>query len=273
MLLINNISFHYNKEEPVLESLSFAVTPGETWALLGPNGSGKTTLMRLILGLEKPKEGAILIEDKDTLLWKPRERAKKIAYVPQNYFRGEAMTVFDAVLLGRRPYINWGPSKGDINKTCEVMELLGLMALSQREIATLSGGQRQKVVLARALAQDTPYLLLDEPTGNLDLKHQVEVLELLALNSKEKLKGVIIAMHDINLAAHFASKVVLMGGTSTLCGKTSDILNEKNLTNAFGIAMCSQERKDSGEKLFFPVMSRKEAPEEGTVIQLAKRAY
>lgn len=164
------------------------------------------------------------------------------------------MTVFETVLLGRRPYINWGPKQADVAKAAETLERLGLAHLSERNLATLSGGQRQKVVLARALAQDARFLLLDEPTGNLDLKHQVEVMDCLAETARTGSVGIVIAMHDVNLASRYADRVLLLGrGRDTRQGSPGDILTGENLFLIYGIPMRAfRPDDDHRDRLWFP---------------------
>jgi iron complex transport system ATP-binding protein len=254
MIEIEQLSFSYHARQAILDGLSFQVKPGEIWVILGPNGTGKTTLLRLMLGLVTPQKGRITLNGLELGQWPDRERARQLAYVPQEFSTGFAMTVFETVLLGRRPYINWGPARQDINKTAEVLELLKLSHLSQRAMSTLSGGQKQKVVLARALAQETQFLLLDEPTGNLDLKHQVEVLDCLAQAASVRGVGVVIAMHDVNLAARYANRVLLLNnGHDHRQGTPGDILNSENLFLTYGIAMRAfHPDDDSRERLWFP---------------------
>jgi iron complex transport system ATP-binding protein len=259
MLETKHISFSYASSEPLLEDVSLTLSGGDIIAVLGPNGSGKTTLLRLMLGLIKPREGVVTVDGEDVLSFKPMARARKLSYVPQDYISGTTMTVFESILLGRRPYISWGPRKEDIGKIYEVMDILNLSSLSERPLHTLSGGQKQKVVLGRALAQDTPYILLDEPTGNLDLKHQVEVLECLADMASIRKIGVIIAMHDINLASHYSNKTLLINSEGeVLGGPTEDIFNAQNLSAAYGIEMLSQKKDDSEETIWFPKIDKRE---------------
>jgi iron complex transport system ATP-binding protein len=258
MLETKRVSFSHLPSEPLLREVSLSLSGGDVIAVLGPNGSGKTTLLRLMLGLIKPQEGSVTVDGEEVLSLRPMARARKLSYVPQDYISGTTMTVFESILLGRRPYINWGPGKEDIGKVYEVMELLNLSSLSERPLHTLSGGQKQKVVLGRALAQDTPYILLDEPTGNLDLKHQVEVLECLADMAGQGKAGVVIAMHDINLASHYSNKTLLINSKGeVVSGLTKEIFNAENLGAAYGIEMLSQKKDDSEERIWFPKISKR----------------
>jgi len=260
MIEVEQLSFSYNSRQPILEDLSFTIKPGEIWALLGPNGTGKTTLLRLILGLARPQGGQIKLSGRDITQWPDRERARQLAYVPQEFSAGFSMTVFETVLLGRRPYINWGPGRQDINKAAEMIELLGLAPLAERAMATLSGGQKQKVVLARALTQDTQFLLLDEPTGNLDLKHQVEVLDCLAEAARLRGVGIVIALHDVNLAARYADRVLLLNNGNCQ-GRPDEILTSENLFNTYGIPMRAfHSDNGSQERLWFPDLAGFNSP-------------
>jgi len=164
MITVKNLSFSY--KEPVLNDLNFEAKEGEVIFILGPNGSGKTTLLRCIAGILKPK-GAVLIENMSLNDFSRKELAKRIAYVPQ---RGDTgfLTVFDVILLGRKPYMGFGPSYEDYRIVKEVISLLNLERLAFRRINELSGGELQKVMIARALAQKPRILLLDEPTNNLE---------------------------------------------------------------------------------------------------------
>ncbi|MDR1657092.1 MAG: ABC transporter ATP-binding protein [Deltaproteobacteria bacterium] len=237
MIELEKISFAYQKNHKILDEISFYVNGGEIVGLLGPNGSGKTTILKLILSLLSPTSGTIKIDGQDCQSFSNLERAKKVAYVPQDFSNSFPISVFESVLMGRRPYINWGPRRADVLKTVEVLDLLSMTEFSERPVNFLSGGQKQKVVLARALAQDTPFLLLDEPIGNLDLRHQVEVLTLLKTISHERNIGILIAMHDINMAIRYTSKILLLSRNKYIYGNSNEILNAEILYDIYGINM------------------------------------
>ncbi len=208
ILSVNGVSFAY-RGVPVLEDVTFSLNPGEMAALLGPNGTGKTTLLRTINGILKPAGGSVLMETKDALKCHPGERAKFFGYVPQ---RGEAvrLTVFDAVLLGRRPHLGWSVGRRDLEKAESALEALSLEKFALRYLDELSGGEFQKVLLARALVQEPRVLLLDEPTSSLDLKNQIDMLATL----KEVVRGhnvaALMSLHDLNTAFRFADRLLFL---------------------------------------------------------------
>jgi len=218
-LRILDVSFKYDSV-PALENITFNVDEGEIVSLLGPNGSGKTTLLRCMCKLLKPQHGVILLDEENLDLFKRGKIAKLIGYVPQLEEANFPMTVFEMVLLGRKPYVKFGPSRDDIIVVDKIMKELGIEDLAFRKINELSGGEWRKTVIARALAQEPKILLLDEPTNHLDLKHQVEVLKLIRRLALEKKVCIVMAMHDLNLALRFSDKVILLNqGKIVFCGK------------------------------------------------------
>ncbi len=208
ILSVNGISFAY-RGVPVLEDVTFTVANGEMAALLGPNGTGKTTLLRVIDGILRPSGGSVLIESRDAAACSPRERARFFGYVPQ---RGEAvrLTVFDAVLLGRRPHLGWSVERSDLRMVDSALEALSLRELNLRYLDELSGGEFQKVLLARAIVQEPRVLLLDEPTSSLDLKNQMEMLTTLRHIVKGHGVSALMSMHDLNSAFRFADRLLFM---------------------------------------------------------------
>jgi iron complex transport system ATP-binding protein len=245
---INNISFSYNGT-PTLSDISFGIEKGDLVALVGPNGSGKSTLIKCMNGILKPHKGTIIINEKTLCDYTPAELAQEMAYIPQNENRNASMNVFDMVLLGRKPYINWKPSENDLKVTAEIIEALHIGHLSMRPFNKLSGGQQQTVYIARALAQEPDILLLDEPTSNLDMQHQLEVLELLSGFTRNGLT-VIIALHDINLAARYANKMMMLKSGLVFAAGNTEIINEQNIENLFGIKV--KIIKDDGDLFVIP---------------------
>ncbi len=224
-ITIQDIEFSYNGI-PALESINSRFEKGDFVALIGPNGSGKSTLIKCIDGILKIKKGAVLIDEKILHSYSPEELAKEIAYVPQNESRNTALRVFDIVLLGRKPYVNWKPAKKDLSITADILAMLHLEHIAMKDFNKLSGGQQQSVYIARALAQEPEILLLDEPTANLDIKHQVEVMEILKTLSGKGIT-IIIAMHDMNLAVRYATKMVMLKeGRIFACGGRENISEE-----------------------------------------------
>ena len=208
ILSVNGISFAY-RGVPVLDGVTFSLAEGEMVALLGPNGTGKTTLLRTINGILRPKGGAVLIESRDAFACSPRERARFFGYVPQ---RGEAvrLTVFDAVLLGRRPHLGWTVERRDLQKVESVLEALSLEKFALRYLDELSGGEFQKVLLARALVQEPRVLLLDEPTSSLDLKNQLDMLATLQRVVRGHNVSALLSLHDLNTAFRFADRLLFL---------------------------------------------------------------
>ena len=231
---IQGLTFSYNSHK-ILDDLDVAVADSEVLSLVGPNGSGKTTLIKCIDRILKPK-GSILLDGKEIESMSRQDIAKLIGYVPQSSSTPLATTVFDTVLMGRRPHISWRVSDSDLDKVADVLERLHLEDLAMRDFAQLSGGQKQKVLIARALAQEPAVLLLDEPTSNLDMKHQLEVMETISSLVKEKRISAVMAIHDLNLAARFSDKLVMLkNGQVWAAGEPKSLLNEANICKVYGI--------------------------------------
>ncbi len=253
MLQASGLSFAYNGR-PVLDGIDLAARRGQVTALLGPNGTGKTTLLRCLLGLLAPGAGRVLADGRDVRALKPAQRARLMAYVPQEVSLRFPMSVFEAVLLGRRPYLGWRPSHADFSVVERVLSGLGLGPLAERDLTTLSGGQRQKVALARALAQETDFLLLDEPTSSLDLKHQIEVLELAAAAARRRGMGVVMALHEVNMAARYADQVALLcGGAMAAQGAPDEVLDAGSIERVYGVAVDRYMDGDGNRGCWFPL--------------------
>ncbi len=230
---IRELEFEYNSI-PALKGISIDI--GEEFvAIVGPNGSGKTTLLKCMCKILKPKKGVVMLNGRDINDLSQMEIAKRIGYVPQNVSGTFPAKVFEVVLTGRRPYIGWKCSRKDLEKASEVLRVLGLEELAMRDFDTLSGGQQQKVLIARALAQEVEILLLDEPTANLDLKHQLEVMELLKSLTRKGVT-VITAIHDLNLASMFADRIVMMrDGEIFAIGTPKDVVTSDNVRAVYGV--------------------------------------
>jgi len=208
ILKVLDLCFGYNGR-PVLDGINFGLGSNELVAILGPNGVGKTTLLKCLNGILKPSGGTIQIHETDIRRMKPRNISRFLAYVPQKN-QGGKLTAFDAILLGRRPYITWRIGREDIRKVEAIIRTLGLEQLSLRSLDEMSGGELQKVSIARALVQEPKVLLLDEPTSSLDLKNQQEILSTIRhIVTGHGMAG-IMTMHDINSALRFADRVLFM---------------------------------------------------------------
>ena len=262
MLELRDLSFAYPVGRPLLGGLSFTFRSGGICAVLGPNGTGKTTLLKLLLGILKPCSGEMLLSGMPIGRMTAQRRARKLAYIPQDVSLRFPLSVFEFVLLGRKPWFVWGPSPSDVALTGTVLSRLNLDALAERPLANLSGGQRQKVALARALVQETDWLLLDEPTSSLDLRHQVEVLTTARRVATKQGKGVILSMHDINLAARYADTILLMkDGGIVASGAPADVLTGERIASVYGLPMRAFHAADNPQvSLWFP-----DTTEEGAV--------
>jgi iron complex transport system ATP-binding protein len=208
LLNVANLSFSYNSH-PTLTDISFAVRPGELTVILGPNGAGKTTLLKCLNAMQRVTTGVITIANKDVLGMDRKEIARAMGFVAQKT-EVSRLTVFDAVLLGRIPHMAWRPSDDDFQKVDVTLSRLGLQEFSLRYLDELSGGELQKVAMARALVQEAQVLLLDEPTSALDLKNQVVILSLLRQVVDSHAMAGIMSMHDLNTALRFADSVIFL---------------------------------------------------------------
>ena len=223
VLEIINVSFRYDSIK-ALENVSFRINYGELVALLGPNGSGKTTLLRCICGLLKKFLGKIVVMDRDVSEYGKSELAKIIGYVPQLGEKTFPLTVYEWILLGRKPYIGFTPTEKDHEVVEKIINTLGINHLKYRKVTELSGGEWRIVELARALAQEPKVLLLDEPTNHLDFKNQIMILNLLRKLVRSQELAILMTTHDINQALWFSDKiVVLKNGKIMFCGETNTL--------------------------------------------------
>lgn len=208
VLTVENLNFSYRKSR-LLKDIKFQLKAGQVLAILGPNGVGKTTLLKCLNGILKPQTGNIFVNHKSILKYSRQKLAQTFAYVAQRTEVGD-MTVFDAILLGRRPYIVWDVSASDLAKVEQVIERLNLQSLMLRSVRELSGGELQKVAIARALVQEPQILLFDEPTSALDLKNQIEILSLIRETVISQQQSALLTLHDLNLALRFADQFLFL---------------------------------------------------------------
>lgn len=208
ILKVNGVSFRYNSRL-VLKEVTFELPRGEILAVLGINGAGKSTLLKCINSILRPSGGSVLVEGTDVLTLKGDAIARRIGYVPQR-FAEHQVTVFDAVLLGRKPHIQWAATDKDMRIVERLLTSMQLQDKALRPISTLSGGEAQKVIIARSLAQEPKVLLLDEPTSSLDLRNQLEVMDLVADVVRTAGVSAVVAIHDLNLALRFADRFLLL---------------------------------------------------------------
>lgn len=234
-LSIKNLAFTYT-DLPILKNICMNLNKSEILGIVGPNGSGKSTLIRCIDRILKPHQGSILLDGTETKNMSQMEIAKSLGYVPQNTPRTFPVTVFDTVLMGRRPHLGWNSGEKDREKVVEALERLGIEDLALRDANEISGGEQQRVLIARALAQEAGIFLLDEPTSNLDIRNQLEVMEIMRNLVKEKELSAIIAIHDLNLASKYADRVVMMNkGEIFTAGDPASVFTPQNIAQVYGV--------------------------------------
>jgi len=234
MIKVQELSFSYHRDRVILENIAFHAPKGECTAILGNNGAGKSTLIKCLNRILEPRGGTVLVDGKDVALLRRNDIAKSMAYVAQRS-SGDRFTVFDSVLLGRKPYIRLEPGSEDMRITEEAIRRMGLEGFALRYVDELSGGELQKVMLARALAQQPRVLLLDEPTSNLDLGNQYEVLAAIrALTEAEQISSVIV-IHDLNLALRYCHKFLFVKDRGVFAYGGREVVTPENIRSVYGV--------------------------------------
>jgi iron complex transport system ATP-binding protein len=234
-LQIQGIQFDYGSV-PILRDVTVGIDKGQILSLVGPNGSGKTTLLRCVNRILKPKTGTVIVGDLDIGKSGLKELALYLGYVPQSAPASFPLTVFDTVLLGRKPHVTWKLSERDKDIAFQVLEMMELDSYALRLFNELSGGEKQKVLIARAICQEPKVLLMDEPTSNLDLKHQLEALTLISNLVKERGLSAVLAMHDLNLASRFSNKIAMLKqGVIHSAGDPGSVLTCHNIREVYGV--------------------------------------
>lgn len=234
MLKIQSLSVSYGARR-ILHEISLDVQSGEVLALIGPNGAGKSTLIRAVSGVI-PYTGHVRTNGDDFASLSTIQRARYIATVPQAVSLPPAYTVWETVLFGRTPYLGFlgQPSKKDEEIARQSLARVSALSFAERRVGELSGGEQQRILLARALCQTTPILLLDEPTAHLDLQYQVSLLELVSELAHKDNLAVLIALHDLNLAAHYADRIALIvAGNIKAIGKPKEVLQPDIIQEAY----------------------------------------
>lgn len=232
LLNVNNLYFKY--KDDILKNVCFDVEKGTFTALLGVNGAGKSTLLKNINKILKPYKGSVLIEGKSTENVSKNDMAKNVSYTAQNN-DSSRMTVYDSILIGRKPYIKFQATKKDHNIVCEIIDYLDLKEYALRYTNELSGGEFQKVVIARALAQEPKILLLDEPTSSLDLRNQLDVMDMVRKYCAKKGIAAIVSIHDINLSLRYADKFILMDEGSVYGYGGLEIITPENIKKIYSV--------------------------------------
>lgn len=235
MLSVENLTFRYGKQSaPVLNGVNLELKQGEIGILLGKNGSGKTTCFKNILGLLSPSGGSIRFDGEDMLKMPRRERARRIAYVPQD-IRFGALTVFDSVLMGRVSYFGLKASHEDYLATERIMAEMHLEDFAGRNVEELSGGERQKVAIARAMAQEPKLMVFDEPTGNLDIANEQLIMEEAKKLAREKNIAILSSLHDLNQAMYFGDRFFFLKDGVIKYAGGKEIFREDIIQDIFNI--------------------------------------
>jgi len=232
-LVADGISFSYNSH-PVLSNASFSIGKGEMSCILGVNGAGKSTLLKCLNRILSPNRGTVLLEGEALSGMRRVEVARRIGYVPQRH-SDTAMSVFETVLMGRTPHMGWKAGPADYGVVEDILQRLELAPLSMRRLCDLSGGQLQKVVIARALAQTPKILLLDEPTSSLDLKNQLEVMGLIRDISMIQGISTVIAIHDLNIAIRFADRFLFLKKGQVHSVSDQNTLSAEVIRQVYGV--------------------------------------
>lgn len=252
---VRNLEFSYG-EKPVLNNINLSIDEGTFVSIIGPNGSGKTTLLKNMSGVLNPVSGNISFKGKEIRKYKKRELARHLAFVSQNTQVDFNFTVMDIVLMGRAPYM--GPFESETVKDMEiaekVMSMTNIYELKNKKITEISGGERQRVIIACALAQTPEVILLDEPVSNLDIQHQVDVLGILKKLNRENNMTVVTVLHDLNLAAEFSDIIMLLKeGKMLYSGTPFEVITVSNIENAYKTSVFMTKNPVSGNPHIIPI--------------------
>ena len=253
LIEIQALSFAYNGRD-VLSDVSLFMQKGTVTGIIGPNGSGKSTLLRLINAALSPKSGNVWIDGKDVRSYSPRELARLVALVPQHSQMDFDFTVLDVVLMGRHPWLRrfQGESAKDVAIARAAMAHSGITHLADRPVTQLSGGEWQRVVVARAFTQGTPVLLLDEPVTGLDIRHQLDVMEFMRASAVHTGMTIVCVLHDLNLALHYCDTIALLdGGCLRAFGLPSEMLGDV-VDEVYGVKLMHIPHPQTGEPCLFP---------------------
>ncbi len=233
MIRAEDVRFSYGDHE-VLKGMSFESGKDSITSILGPNGTGKTTFLKCICGLNRPSSGRVTVDGEDISGIKGKGLARRIGFVPQQV-PVSRMSVFDTVLLGRRPYIEWSASREDIRKAADVIDALGISHLSLKYMDEISGGEFQKVQIARAIAQEPSVLILDEPTNNLDISNQHRAMHTILDIVRSRGMCTIMTMHDINLAVHYSDRFLFVKDGEVAAYGGQEVITEELIADVYGI--------------------------------------
>lgn len=254
MLEVKGLRVTYG-QRVVLKDISLSVQTGKILGIIGPNGAGKTTLIRALSGVLPLAAGQVLVAGQDIMTMKPMERARRVAVVPQARNLPPAFTGWELALLGRTPHLNWlgNVSASDEEHVQKALERAQAVDLAPRMVGELSGGEQQRLLLARALAQEAPLLLLDEPTTHLDLQYQVSLMEQVSCLAREENLTVVVALHDLNLVSRYADSVALLvDGALRAWGEPAAVLQPDLLGQAFHLPLQILGKTASGRPVILP---------------------
>ncbi len=234
MMRVEGLNFSYPCGRQILRDISFQARSGSFLAILGNNGAGKSTLLKCFDQILRPQTGSVTVDGAELLTLPLGELARQVAFVTQSAALTR-MTVYETLLLGRKPYIKWGVSQADRRMVDDTLRRMGLEGFAMRYLHQLSGGEQQKVLLARALVQQPKLLLLDEPTSNLDLRNQYEVLSLVRQVCRERNITAILVIHDLNLALRFCDRFVFLHGGTVFAAGDHAVVNPENIRAVYGM--------------------------------------
>jgi len=254
---VQNVSYSYSAGRRALSNISFDVKKGELAGIVGPNGSGKTTLLGCISGVLKPQKGKVLVYGSDSAAMSAKEAAKRMALVRQQNSIEYGFTVGDIVLMGRNPHLSrWrGESGEDYRAANEALAAVGITGLKHRLAGTLSGGERQMMVLARALCQQAGIMLLDEPVAGLDIRHQISIMGAVRRLVTERGLTAVCVLHDLNLALGYCDSLVMLGnGLVYAGGRPENVLTEENIEKVYGAKVYAV--KKGGRTFVLPDMDK-----------------
>lgn len=248
ILEIKDLNFKYGREK-ILKNINLKAEQGELITLIGPNGSGKSTLLKCINNYLKAESGEIKIKNEKVEKYSRKKLAQIIAFVPQSEEYNFSINVFETILMGRKAHSSWRADSRDKKIAAGVISDLGLEEIAFKNINNLSGGQKQKVFIARAIAQKAEIILLDEPTNNLDLKHQLEIFELIKREVKNG-RTVIVTMHDLSLVSRFSSRIIMLKDGRIFSDAEDNSLSAANINSVYGVEVSLKEHK--GRKIIIP---------------------